>query len=102
VWERENLMKRYAIFEELECPTMPARQKQRTLCGRVRRAMERILNGNDGGLKAGRRAIWELVEDNAIQEAMRASEGNKNQAARQLKISYRTLLRKADKYGIDG
>lgn len=57
--------------------------------------------GEKGEGKGTLRDVVEAAERQAISEALRATDGNRRAAAKQLGVSLRTLFYKMDRYGID-
>ena len=70
-------------------------------------AEERVLHGETGASEPARpvRPLDEVVEEverAEIENALKATEGNRTQAAALLKINRRSLLRRLNKYGFQG
>ena len=95
VRELENLVKRYLvmgdellILRELESRIRPS-------------AVPVVASGADGGLKRMLRDLKDEAEAEAITRALEKSRGSRKEAARFLNISYKALLYKIRRYGID-
>ncbi len=95
VRELENLVKRYLvlgdemlILRELESRAKPA-------------VVASVTAGADGGLKRMLRDLKDEAEAEAITRALEKSRGSRKEAARFLNISYKALLYKMRRYGIE-
>ncbi len=94
--ELENLCKRYVIFgtEDVITSEMITRTSQR--------AEPNFVEGKSISLKQVTRNATKNLENKIILSALQATKWNRKQAARNLKISYRALLYKMKKAGLDG
>jgi len=94
--ELENLCKRYVVFgtEDVITGEMIARTSER--------AQPNFAGGKSISLKQVTKNATKNLENKIILSALQATKWNRKQAARNLKISYRALLYKMKKAGLDG
>jgi transcriptional regulator with PAS, ATPase and Fis domain len=73
------------------------------LSPRIRQAIAREVGDNDGSQEASSLpAAVDALEKNLIYEVLRRNQWNKTKAAAELRISRRNLIRKVNKYKLDG
>lgn len=104
VRELENLVKRFVVLQDAESVHKELEDKiEKNREETINDTVGNYLNREDGGgwdLKQIRKEAVSVVEKNMIERALRRTHGNKWQAAKELKVSYKTLLMKIDEYGI--
>jgi two-component system response regulator AtoC len=95
VRELENIVKRWVVLdmEEQVQEEIEARREA------ARRAF-RAVNGRSLGLRDIARQAAREAERIALQDALNRCNGNRAAAARQLKVSYKTLLQKLAETGL--
>ena len=105
VRELENLIKRYVVLRDAETIQVELEQKMsgddsaqiEMIAGQV---ADRGAGSDNLDLKEmSRRAVCQ-VERNMIVKTLRKTNWNKSQAARELRVSYKTLLTKIEQYEI--
>jgi len=106
VRELENVIKRYVVLQDADSII---RELNGKMSGdeptEVEDLAEQFVESNVGEERLDlkeltRRAVSE-VEKNMILKTLRKSGWNKSKAARELKVSYKTLLTKIEQYGIE-
>jgi DNA-binding NtrC family response regulator len=104
VRELENLVRRYVVLQDAEAirRELAAKMNQEQV-ETVDEIAEDYLRENDGGSldlkEVTRRAICQ-VERNLIVKTLRKTHWNKSKAAKELGVSYKTLLTKIEQYEI--
>jgi len=104
VRELENLIKRYVVLRDAdsvrqELDSKMAQEQQQAVSGTVEKYVQE--NGDNGwDLKEIRKQAVSVVEKSMIEKALRKTHWNKWKAAKELKVSYKTLLVKIDEYGL--
>ena len=95
VRELENAIERAAVLTETEVLTRDAFRAVPPL-----RNVEKGSEGEDTG-DGSLRSVVESAERVAIVAALKATDGNRREAAKRLGVSLRTLFYKIDRYGIE-
>jgi len=106
VRELENVIKRYVVLHDPDAIVQELEQK---MSGDESAAIEAIAGqvAGEGGeaesldLKEVTRRAVTQVERNMIVKTLRKTNWNKSQAARELRVSYKTLLTKIEQYEIE-
>ncbi len=104
VRELENLVRRYVVLQDADAirKELAAKMNQEQV-ETVDEIAEDYLKENDGGAldlkEVTRRAICQ-VERNLIVKTLRKTHWNKSKAAKELGVSYKTLLTKIEQYEI--
>jgi two-component system response regulator AtoC len=102
VRELENLIKRYVVLKDAdsvrkELDARMEQEQQEAITETVDDYLKE--NGEEGwDLKEIRKQAVSVVEKSMIEKALRKTHWNKWQAAKELKVSYKTLLVKIDEY----
>jgi two-component system, NtrC family, response regulator AtoC len=103
VRELENVVKRYIVLQDLEGirAELETRMSRHTM-GEIEALAESYLqdNGNKLDLKEISRRAAYIVEKNMITKTLRSTSWNKWKAAKELRVSYKTLLTKIEQYEI--
>jgi two-component system, NtrC family, response regulator AtoC len=103
VRELENVVKRYIVLQDVEAirTELEARMSRHTM-GEIEALAESYLqdNGNSLDLKEISRRAAYIVEKNMIIKTLRSTSWNKWKAAKELRVSYKTLLTKIEQYEI--
>ena len=103
VRELENLIKRYIVLRDAESIQTELEGKMaREELDEISEIAESYLRENKGGLdlKEVRRRATVVAERSMIRKTLRKTHWNRWKAAKELKVSYKTLLTKIDKYEI--
>ncbi|HLV01959.1 MAG TPA: sigma-54 dependent transcriptional regulator, partial [Acidobacteriota bacterium] len=105
VRELENLIKRYIVLQDQQSieKELEAKIAQRQMDD-INEVAEHYLQEYQGGkvdLKQISKKAASIVEKNMIKKALRNTQWNKWQAAKELKVSYKTLLNKMEEYSIE-
>ncbi len=103
VRELENLIKRYLVLGDAESIQTELEGKMaREELDEINDIAESYLRENAGNLdlKEVRRRATVVAEGNMIRHTLRKTNWNRWKAAKELKVSYKTLLTKIDKYDI--
>ncbi|MEJ2079765.1 MAG: sigma-54 dependent transcriptional regulator [Acidobacteriota bacterium] len=106
VRELENTIKRFAVLEDAKAIEEELREKMSNetaisieeVAGEY---VDQAVDSRDLDLKEVTRRAISRVERDMIVKTLRKTNWNKSQAARELRVSYKTLLTKIDQYGID-
>ena len=99
----ENLIKRYIVLRDAESIQTELEGKMaREELDEISEIAESYLRENKGSLdlKEVRRRATVVAETNMISKTLRKTNWNRWKAAKELKVSYKTLLTKIDKYDI--
>jgi two-component system, NtrC family, response regulator AtoC len=103
VRELENIVKRYIVLQDLDTirAELEARMSRQTM-GEIEALAESYLqhNGNKLDLKEISRRAAHIVEKNMIVKTLHSTSWNKWKAAKELRVSYKTLLTKIEQYEI--
>ena len=103
VRELENLIKRYLVLGDAESIQTELEGKMaREELDEISEIAESYLGENKAGLdlKEVRRRATMVAERTMIRKTLRKTHWNRWKAAKELKVSYKTLLTKIDKYDI--
>ncbi len=103
VRELENLIKRYIVLGDAESIQTELEGKMaREELDEINEIAESYLRENKAGLdlKEVRRRATMVAERTMIRKTLRKTHWNRWKAAKELKVSYKTLLTKIDKYDI--
>jgi len=103
VRELENLIKRYLVLGDAESIQTELEGKMaREELNEINEIAENYLRENKAGLdlKEVRRRATVVAERTMIRKTLRKTNWNRWKAAKELKVSYKTLLTKIDKYDI--
>ncbi len=106
VRELENIIKRYTVLQDAESIEAELREKMSNdaaigieeVAGEF---VNQAVGSDDLDLKEVTRRAISKVERDMIVKTLRKTKWNKSQAARELRVSYKTLLTKIDQYAID-
>ena len=106
VRELENIIKRFAVLQDAASIESELREKMSndTAMGIEEVAgdyVEQAVGSDDLDLKEVTRRAISKVERDMILRTLRKTNWNKSQAARELRVSYKTLLTKIEQYGIE-
>ena len=106
VRELENIIKRFSVLQDIESIESDLREKMsnETSLGIEEVADEFVdaaVDSADLDLKEVTRRAISRVEREMIVKTLRKTKWNKSQAARDLRVSYKTLLTKIDQYEIE-
>jgi two-component system response regulator AtoC len=105
VRELENLIKRYVVLRDAESvrselESRMEQEQQEAVEGTIDGYLSE--QGEDGwDLKQIRKQAVSVVEKSMIEKALRKTHWNKWKAAKELKVSYKTLLVKIDEYQLN-
>ena len=104
VRELRNVIRQAVLLREEDAPMQPDHM---TFSSHLMPAMKKGGPADSGPVYDGKKSLKEIVksyvdtvEKRVIEQAMAESEGNKSRVARQLKVDYKTLLRKIKAHGI--
>ncbi len=98
VRELENVVKRYLVLGD---DKLILRELERRPAGFGGTVSAAALGAANGGLKRMVRELKDEAEAEAIAQALEQSGGSRKEAARSLNISYKALLYKMRRYGIE-
>ena len=104
VRELENLVKRYIVLQDDESIREELEGKMtRGVSEEIEEMAESYLQENDGqmDLKVISKKAAAVAEKNMITKTLRRMQWNRWKAAKELKVSYKTLLTKIQLYGIE-
>ena len=104
VRELENLVKRDIVLQDAESIREELESKMtRGVSGEIDEMAESYLQENDGqmDLKVISKKAAAVAEKNMITKTLRRMQWNRWKAAKELKVSYKTLLTKIQLYGIE-
>lgn len=106
VRELENLVKRFIVLEDEEAlrEVLTSTEGPRASGAGMQDRLDELLTrqvGDSWDLKAIRKEAVAAVEQNMISRALRKTGWNKWKAAKELKVSYKTLLVKIEEYGLE-
>lgn len=105
VRELENLIKRFIVLQDQQSLEKELESKiSRRQLDDINEVAEHYLQEYDGGkvdLKKISKKAASIVEKNMIKKALSNTQWNKWQAAKELKVSYKTLLNKMEEYSIE-
>jgi len=101
--ELENVVRRYVVLQDAESIMAELDSRLSTqIDGQIEALAESYLQENPDSVdlkEISRRASF-MVEKNMITKALRSTSWNKWRAAKELKVSYKTLLSKIEQYDI--
>jgi len=104
VRELENLVKRYMVLQDAESIRTELESKMTPgVSEEIDEMTERYLQENDGriDLKEISKKAAAVAEKSMITKTLRRMQWNRWKAAKELKVSYKTLLTKIQQYGIE-
>ncbi|RPJ81854.1 MAG: sigma-54-dependent Fis family transcriptional regulator [Acidobacteria bacterium] len=103
VRELENVIRRYVVLQDADGIRAELENRlSKEMGGQIEALAESYIHDNPESVdlkEVSRRAVW-MVERNMIVKTLRKTSWNKWRAAKELRVSYKTLLTKIEQYDI--